>query len=58
MLHCDNSAHQYHIIPDIHSDQQLPDAKADSFRTMKKLLSLLTGIYDVPKELQDISSKS
>ncbi|CAK8719947.1 hypothetical protein GCAAIG_09465 [Candidatus Electronema halotolerans] len=53
MVHCDNAAHQYHAIPDINSNQELPDVKADSFKTMQKLLSLLTGIYNVPKELKN-----
>ncbi len=52
MLRCDNATHQYHAVPDINANQSLSDTKADSFRMMQKLLSLLTGIYDVPKELQ------
>lgn len=58
MLRCDNVAHQYHAIPDIMGNQILSDTNADSFKTMQRLLSLLIGIYDVPKELRNGYEKS
>ena len=58
MLNCDNPDHQYHSIPDIHSNQSLSDIKADSFKIMNKLLSLLTEIYKVPETLiKDIGTE-
>ena len=51
MLKCDNASHQYHIIPDTHLVQTLPDVKADCYDTMKKLLFLLKQNYDFPEEL-------
>ncbi len=51
MLHCSNPVHQYHSIPDIHSNQRLPDVKADGFKIMNRLLSLLADIYNVPETL-------
>lgn len=51
MLHCDNVDHQYHSIPDIYSNQKLPDVKADSFKMVNKLLSLFKETYDVPESL-------
>lgn len=53
MLYCDNAAHQYHAVPDIRADQELPDTVADSFKTMDKLLSLLIKTYDIPEEFQN-----
>lgn len=53
MLNCDNAAHQYHSIPDTYSGQNLPDVKSDSMKIMKKLIALLSDIYEIPCELLD-----
>ena len=51
MLSCDNAAHQYHSVPDTYSGQNLPDVKSDSMKIMKKLIALLSDIYEIPSEL-------
>lgn len=48
MLHCNNPDHLYHSIPDIYSNQQLPDVKSDSIKIMKKLFILLAETFDIP----------
>lgn len=48
MLHCNNSSHQYHCIPDIHSNQSLSDVKSDCVKIMKKLFSILADIFEMP----------
>jgi hypothetical protein len=53
MLKCDNAAHHYHCIPDIHSSQNLPNVKTDAIKIIKKLFALLTNIYDVPQWFLD-----
>jgi hypothetical protein len=53
MLHCDNANHQYHSIPDIHSNQLLPDVKSDCVIIIKKIYELITEIYNVPETLSD-----
>lgn len=53
MLHCNNADHRYHSVPDLYSDQNLPDVKSDSVKIMKKLFSVLAEIYDVPKWFTD-----
>jgi len=53
MLHCNNPTHLYHSIPDIYSKQALPDAKADSFKILGKLFSILINVYEVPETLFD-----
>lgn len=51
MLHCDNPDHLYHSIPDVYSNQKLPDVKADSIKILRKFISLIIEIYEVPEEL-------
>lgn len=51
MLHCDNANHQYHSIPDIHSNQLLPDVKSDCVMMIKKIFELFTEIYNIPETL-------
>lgn len=48
MLHCNNSSHHYHCIPDIHSNQSLSDVKSDCVKIMKKLFSILADIFEMP----------
>jgi len=49
MLHCNNASHKYHTVPDIYSNQNLPDVKSDSIKIMKKIFSVLAETYDVPE---------
>lgn len=51
MLKCDNASHQYHIVPDIFSVQNLPDVKADCRSIMMRLLDLLKQNYEIPETL-------
>lgn len=53
MLHCNNAAHQYHSVPDIYSSQELPNVNPDTIEIMKKLFSLLSEIYGIPKWFLD-----
>ena len=48
MLHCNSSDHQFHIVPDIYDNQNLPDTKSDSNKIMILLYTLLASLYDVP----------
>lgn len=49
MLHCDNATHSYHSIPDVFNDQNLPDVKADAYKVLLSLYSILAKHYDVPE---------
>lgn len=53
MLHCSNADHKYHSVPDIYSNQNLPDVKSDSIKIMKKVFSVLAENYDIPKWFTD-----
>lgn len=53
MLHCTNANHQFHTIPDIYANQNLPDVKSDSNKVMMLLLKLFAGIYDIPTWFAD-----
>jgi len=48
MLHCNSADHQFHIVPDIYDNQNLPDTKSDSNKIMILLYTLLASLYDVP----------
>jgi hypothetical protein len=48
MLHCKNADHQFHAVPDIYDNQNLPDVKSDSYKIMILLFTLLNGLYDIP----------
>lgn len=48
MLHCSSADHQFHIVPDIYDNQNLPDAKSDSNKIMILLYTLLASLYDIP----------
>lgn len=45
MLHCSNPNHRYHSVPDINSEQFLPDVKSDCAMVLEKLLRILTESY-------------
>jgi hypothetical protein len=51
MLHCNNPAHQYHSVPDIYMNQNLPDIKRDCLKIMKRFFALLKENYDIPESL-------
>jgi hypothetical protein len=53
MLHCNSADHQFHTVPDIYDNQNLPDVKSDSNKFMIMLLKLLAGIYDIPAWFAD-----
>ena len=48
MLHCNSADHQFHIVPDIYDNQNLPDVKSDSNKVMLLLYTLLAELYDIP----------
>lgn len=48
MLHCNSADHQFHTVPDIYDNQNLPDVKSDSNKIMIILLTFLAEIYDIP----------
>lgn len=48
MLHCNSADHQFHTLPDIYDNQNLPDVKSDSHKIMILLYTLLAELYDVP----------
>ena len=48
MLRCDSANHQFHSIPDIYNDQNLPDVKTDSFKIILLLCSILNNLYQIP----------
>lgn len=53
MLHCNNADHQFHAVPDIYDNQNLPDVKSDSYKIMILLYTLLAGLYDIPAWFAD-----
>ena len=48
MLICDNPAHNYHTVPDYHSEQNLKSVHDDCDMLMKKLFELLSEYIDLP----------
>ena len=48
MLHCNSADHQFHIVPDVYDNQNLPDTKSDSKKIMILLYTLLASLYDIP----------
>jgi hypothetical protein len=48
MLHCNSADHQYHTVPDIYDNQNLPDVKSDAYKIMILMCKLVTSLYDVP----------
>lgn len=53
MLHCNSANHQFHTVPDIYDNQNLPDVKSDSNKIMILLYMFLAGLYDVPAWFTD-----
>jgi hypothetical protein len=51
MLKCDNSAHQYHLVPDIDDEQKLKTIFYDCIFIMKKMVSFYATQIDIPEEL-------
>lgn len=48
MLYCNSADHQFHIVPDVYDNQNLPDTKSDGNKIMILLFTLLASLYDVP----------
>ena len=53
MLYCNNADHQFHTVPDIYDNQNLPDVKSDSNKIMVLLCKLLAELYDIPAWFAD-----
>ena len=53
MLHCNSADHQFHAVPDIYDNQNLPDVKSDSYKIMMLLYTFLAGLYDIPTWFAD-----
>lgn len=51
MLKCDNSAHQYHLIPDIEDEQKLKTIYFDCVYVMKKMVSFYATQIEIPEAL-------
>ena len=51
LLKCDNPAHQYHCVPDVHNDIRLKSVLPDCIMMMKKTIQLLNEVYGIPDEL-------
>ena len=50
MLKCDNSAHQYHLVPDIEDEQQLKTIYYDCIYVMKKMVSFYATQIEIPEK--------
>ncbi len=48
MLICDNPIHNYHTVPDYHSEQNLRSVYGDCEMLMKKLFELISEYIDLP----------
>ena len=51
MLKCDNSTHQYHLIPDIEDEQKLKSIYSDCIFVMKKMISFYASQIEIPESL-------
>ena len=51
MYQCQKASHQYHLVPDINFELNLPDVKEDMINILEKLLAIICDIYKVPKEI-------
>lgn len=51
MLKCDNSTHQYHLIPDIEDEQKLKSIYSDCIFVMKKMISFYATQIEIPESL-------
>ena len=51
MLKCDNSAHQYHLVPDINDEQKLKSIYSDCIYVMKKMISFYGTQIEIPEQL-------
>lgn len=48
MLICDNPTHNYHTVPDYHSEQNLRSVHDDCEMLMKKLFELISEYIELP----------
>ena len=53
MLYCNSADHQFHTMPDVFDNQNLPDVKSDSIRIIKLLYALLAELYEIPTWFAD-----
>ena len=51
MYQCQKASHQYHLVPDINLELNLPDVKEDMINVLEKLMLIICDIYQVPKEI-------
>lgn len=51
MLKCDNSAHQYHLVPDIEDEQKLKTIYYDCIYVMKKMVEFYSTQIEIPEKL-------
>lgn len=51
MYLCQKASHQYHLVPDINYELNLPDVKEDMINVLEKLIVIICDIYKVPKEI-------
>lgn len=50
MLRCDESCHQFHIVPDVNNEQKMKSVWDDCVKTMDKIFSVLESIYGSPSK--------
>ncbi|MFV2016506.1 MAG: DUF5677 domain-containing protein, partial [Candidatus Heimdallarchaeota archaeon] len=48
MLHCNSAAHQYHAVPDIQDNQNLPDVKSDGYKIMLMIFAFMAEVFIIP----------
>jgi hypothetical protein len=53
MLHCNSVDHQYHTVPDLYANQNLPDVKSHSIKVTKMFFALLAELYTIPTWFMD-----
>ena len=51
MYQCQKASHQYHLVPDINFELNLPDVKEDMINILEKLMVIICDIYKVPREI-------
>jgi hypothetical protein len=48
MVYCNSVEHQFHVLPDIYDNQNLPDVKSDGEKITMLLFTLLANLYEIP----------
>ncbi len=54
MLQCEEASHQFHLMPDLDFELNLPDVSFDMLEVLKKLQDIIIDIYSVPLDIMDV----